>query len=54
MEQIRAVIFDGALEAGEHLNDHEFQGWFGLSRTPIREALNDLARVRLVEIEAQR
>ncbi|WP_431031189.1 GntR family transcriptional regulator [Plantibacter sp. RU18] len=53
-ERIRAAIFDGTLEPGEHLNDAELQGWLGISRTPIREALNDLARVGLVEMAAQK
>jgi len=54
MEQIRAAIFDGTLEPGEHLNDQELQAWLGISRTPIREALNDLAQVGLVEMAAQK
>ncbi|MGK9147981.1 GntR family transcriptional regulator [Plantibacter flavus] len=54
VERIRAAIFEGTLEPGEHLNDGELQSWLGISRTPIREALNDLARVGLVEMAAQR
>lgn len=54
VEQIRAAIFDGTLEPGEHLNDQELQAWLGISRTPIREALNDLARVGLIEMAAQK
>ncbi|QYM75114.1 GntR family transcriptional regulator [Leucobacter luti] len=53
-EKIRAAIFDGTLEPGEALNDAALQGWLGVSRTPIREALNDLARVGLVEMVPQR
>ncbi|WP_431030865.1 GntR family transcriptional regulator [Plantibacter sp. RU18] len=53
-ERIRAAIFDGTLEPGEHLNDADLQGWLGISRTPIREALNDLARVGLIEMAAQK
>lgn len=54
VEQIRAAIFDGTLEAGESLNDQDLQDWLGVSRTPIREALNDLARVGLIEMAPQR
>ncbi|MGK9148016.1 GntR family transcriptional regulator [Plantibacter flavus] len=53
-ERIRAAIFDGTLAPGEHLNDGELQDWLGMSRTPIREALNDLARIGLIEMAAQR
>ena len=53
-ERIKAAIFDGSFEPGERLNDQELQDWLGISRTPVREALNDLARVGLVEMAAQR
>lgn len=53
-ERIRTAIFDGTLLPGEQLNDPDLQAWLGISRTPIREALNDLARVGLVEMSPQR
>lgn len=53
-QRIREAIFDGTLQSGEKLNDEELQGWLGMSRTPVREALNDLARVGLVEMSPQR
>lgn len=53
-DRIRTAIFDGTLTPGERLLDHELQDWLGISRTPLREALNDLARVGLVEMVAQR
>lgn len=53
-EQLRAAIFDGTLEPGEVLNDAQLQEWLGVSRQPIREALNDLARVGLVEMAPQK
>lgn len=53
-EQIRRAIFDGTLQPGEALNDADLQKWLGVSRTPIREALNDLARLGLVEMAPQR
>lgn len=51
---IRSAILDGTFAPGEHLNDDELQEWLGMSRTPVREALNDLARVGLVEMVPQR
>lgn len=53
-EQIRAAIFDGTLEPGEVLSDAHLQEWLGVSRQPIREALNDLARFGLVEMVPQK
>lgn len=53
-ERIRGAIFDGTLQPGERLLDQELQDWLGISRTPLREGLNDLARVGLVEMAAQR
>ena len=53
VRRIRTAIFDGTLLPGERLNDDQLQGWLGMSRTPVREALNDLARLGLVEIAAQ-
>lgn len=53
-ERIRAAIMDGTLQPGEPLNDKELQDWLGVSRTPIRDALNELARAGLVEMEPNR
>lgn len=41
---------DGTLEPGERLNDEDLIAWLGVSRTPIREALSQLARAGLVEM----
>lgn len=53
-QQIREAIFDGTLRPGENLNDGELQEWLGVSRTPIREALNELTRVGLIEMVPQK
>lgn len=53
-EQIRAAILDGTLEPGERLHDEELIAWLQVSRTPIREALGDLARAGLVEMAPNR
>lgn len=52
--RIREAILDGTFEPGETLHDQELQDWLGVSRTPIRDALNDLSRVGLVETAPQR
>ncbi len=52
--KIKAAILDHTLEPGEVLKDDDLMAWLGISRTPIREALIELARVGLVEVEAQR
>ncbi|MGK9148184.1 GntR family transcriptional regulator [Plantibacter flavus] len=51
---IREAIYAGVLKPGEALGDHELQSWLGFSRTPIREALNDLERIGLIEMSPQR
>lgn len=45
---LRAAIIDGTLEPGEQLRDGELASWLGVSRTPVREALLELARSGLV------
>jgi DNA-binding GntR family transcriptional regulator len=47
--RLRDAIVDGTLAPGEQLRDLELAEWLGVSRTPIREALLDLARSGLVE-----
>lgn len=53
-ERIRSAILGGTLAPGELLHDAELQDWLGVSRTPIRDALNELARAGLVEMEPNR
>jgi DNA-binding GntR family transcriptional regulator len=50
-DEIRDAILNGVLEPGERLIDDELVDWLGCSRTPIREALNDLMHAGLIEIE---
>ncbi|MCM3695864.1 GntR family transcriptional regulator [Microbacterium oleivorans] len=51
-DEVRArlcdAIVDGTLAPGEQLRDAELATWLGVSRTPVREALLDLARSGLV------
>ena len=49
-----AAILDGRLGAGERLRDHELAERLGVSRTPVREALQRLSRAGLVEVAPNR
>lgn len=53
-DAILDAILDGRLEPGEILRDSDLTQWLGLSRTPIREALNQLAAKGLIEQEVHR
>jgi DNA-binding GntR family transcriptional regulator len=48
------AIVNGDLLPGEQLYDAEIERWVGVSRTPVREALNQLAGMGLVEILPQK
>lgn len=52
-DAIRDAILDGTLVPGERLDDKELQHWLGISRTPIRDALQALVLEGLVETAAQ-
>jgi DNA-binding GntR family transcriptional regulator len=47
-ERLRDAIVDGTLAPEEQLRDTELATWLGVSRTPVREALLELARTGLV------
>lgn len=49
-----AAIRDGRLAAGQRLRDVELAEALGVSRTPVREALQRLERIGLVEVSANR
>jgi DNA-binding GntR family transcriptional regulator len=51
---IGEAILDGRLKPGEHLRDQELARWLGVSRTPVREALQRLERTGLVEVAPNR
>lgn len=53
-DQLRDAIMDGTFRTGEVLHDAELMEWLGVSRTPLREAINDLARMGLIEMEPNR
>jgi DNA-binding GntR family transcriptional regulator len=51
---IGAAILDGRLRPGQRLRDVELAAQLGISRTPVREALQRLERFGLVEIAVGR
>jgi DNA-binding GntR family transcriptional regulator len=50
-EALRADILDGVLEPGRRLRATELSGRYGVSATPLREALQRLAVENLVELD---
>lgn len=53
-DEIEELIAFGKLPPGKHLDETELAERFGVSRTPVREALNQLANAGLVEIRPRR
>ncbi|MDA4891379.1 GntR family transcriptional regulator [Microbacterium resistens] len=53
-ERLREAILDGTLQPGERLYDDEIEKWLGVSRTPVRDAINELTRAGLVEMAPNR
>ena len=53
-DEIEELIAVGKLRPGKHLDETELAERFGVSRTPVREALNQLANAGLVEIRPRR
>ena len=51
---LRERIADGALERGSRLHQEDIAAEFGVSRTPVREALRKLAAEGLVDLYANR
>jgi len=52
--RLSEAILDGTLAPGERLRDHELAERLGVSRTPVREALQRLERAGLVEVAPNR
>lgn len=53
-EIVGNAIVEGTLEPGEKVNDKELAAALGISRTPVREALQRLTWVGLVEVAPSR
>jgi DNA-binding GntR family transcriptional regulator len=54
VDELRARIIDGRLRLGTALSENALAAELGLSKTPVREALLQLKRDRLVEVLPQR
>jgi len=52
--QLADEIITGQLRPGERLDERELAARFGLSRTPVREALRQLAAIGLAELRPHR
>ncbi|WP_029149626.1 GntR family transcriptional regulator [Microbacterium indicum] len=53
-DRMSDAIIDGTLEPGERLRDAELARTMGVSRMPVREALQRLERIGLVEMSPSR
>jgi DNA-binding GntR family transcriptional regulator len=53
-DQIAALVLSGDFEPGLRLDEHMLAERFGVSRTPVREALRQLASTGLIEIRPRR
>lgn len=53
-DRLREAIRSGTLRHGEVLRDTEIMEWLGVSRAPIRAAMDDLAREGLIEMAPNR
>lgn len=52
--RVRKLIVEGEIQAGERINERELCLRFGVSRTPVREALKVLAREGYVRLTPNR
>lgn len=53
-EELADAILDGTLEPGCRLDEHMLAERYGTSRTPVREALRQLATTGLIELRPRR
>lgn len=53
-EQILTAVNDGSLLPGERVNDGELAKQLGVSRTPVREAIQRLREIGVIEASASR
>jgi DNA-binding GntR family transcriptional regulator len=54
LARLRQAIINGELPPGEPLRQDQLAEWLGVSSTPVREAIADLAREQLVDLEPNR
>lgn len=53
-EQVLAAVHDGSLLPGQRISDADLALQFGVSRTPVREALQRLREIGVIEASASR
>ncbi|MCU1440870.1 MAG: hypothetical protein JWP85_1867 [Rhodoglobus sp.] len=53
-EQILGAVHDGTLLPGQRISDAELAKQFGISRTPVREALQRLREIGIIEASPSR
>ena len=53
-EQILAAVHEGSLLPGQRISDADLAQQFGVSRTPVREALQRLREIGVIEASASR
>lgn len=53
-DQLLAAVHRGELEPGQRINDAELAKEYGVSRTPVREALQRLREIGIIEASASR
>lgn len=53
-DRLFQAILDGTLQPGERIRDVELQDWLGVSRTPIRLAIDRLVEMNLIESRPNR
>ncbi|HET8728952.1 MAG TPA: GntR family transcriptional regulator [Alphaproteobacteria bacterium] len=54
LRELRNAIIDGRLKLGDQLSEIRLSRMLGISKTPVREALQELRREGLVQIDPQR
>ncbi len=54
VESLIADVFQGRIRAGQHLVTQELSERFGVSHTPIREALISLAGIGIIDLQPNR
>lgn len=54
LRELRAAIVDGRLKLGDQISEIRISQLLGISKTPVREALQELRREGLVRIDPQR
>jgi DNA-binding GntR family transcriptional regulator len=54
LRELRNAIIDGRLKLGDQLSEIRLSKMLGISKTPVREALQELRREGLVQIDPQR